>query len=150
MNTLDETRRENIYHLMSFDGDSVSSLAKKATVSRSTLSSMLNGKTISDKYARRIERVFDKDHGWLDIEHFDTEIPVYDKAVTLAVINCIYSNKRVLRLYDKAGKDGKADLFSKLFILFSDPAARELSISTLLSIIDGDKKNEEKRGKVKK
>ncbi len=150
MSTLDDTRRENIYLLMAYDGDSVTTLAKKATVSRSTLSTMLNGKEISDKYARRIERVFNKDAGWLDTEQIDQDVPAFDKDVTKIVFNKIYTTKRLLRLYESVGYEGKADLFSKLFILFNDPAARELSINTLLTIIDGDNKNEAKRGKATK
>ncbi len=147
MNTLDNIRRENMYLLRSVVGGSVGRFVLKVEANRTTISSMFNGRKITEKYARLIEKGFKKPVGWLDEEHsIDTEIQ-YDKEVIQYAFNCIYSVKAVGDLFERLEVEGKTDLFDKLYVLFTDPVARELAPSTLLNILTGE--TDGSRSKVK-
>ncbi len=137
MKDLDGVRRNNMKVLMGYAGGTTTGLSEVTKINRSTLSSHLNGREISEKHARQIERAFDKSFGWLDSVHEVEEEPVFDVAVLKATISCIHSTKKIGALYERLGVDGKTDLFNKLYRLFLDPVARNLAPSTLLTLFEG-------------
>lgn len=129
---IDEVRKENLFLLMAIDNGTISSVSKSTGVARSTLSGVANGKAMLIKHARAIEKALDKPFGWMDKPHSDNEIsPHYTKKALRASIDCIASYKQIGKLYAELDVDGKTDLMDKLYRLFADPAARELSAESL-------------------
>lgn len=135
METVDEIRRQNLQLLMDHGLGTVTFLASESGISRSTLSSVMNGKQMLNKHAREIERAFDKTFGWLDLPHNSKGAVEYEKVVLSASLKCLYGIREVTELYDNLTIKGKVDLLDKLFLIFTDPAARELKPKTLMIML---------------
>ena len=148
MESTDDVRRRNLQLLMDQGLGTVTYLARKSGISRSTLSSVMNGKTMLNKHAKEIERAFDKNFGWLDLSHDTKGIIEYEKAMTQAALKCIYNRKEMTAFYNELSTRGKIDLLDKLMLIFSDPVARELKQKTLMIMLgindDGRKKRKSK------
>jgi len=142
MEDVDVIRRNNLQLLMDLGSGTITYLANESGINRSTLSSVMNGSKMLEKHARLIERVFDKPFSWLDIPHHTKGIVEYDRTVLSAALKCLYGTNEVNNLYDGLSVRGKTKLLDKLYLIFTDPAARELqprTIKVMLGIID-DKK----------
>lgn len=143
MENIDVVRRSNLQLLMDLGLGTVTYLAKESGINRSTLSSVMNGSKMLEKHARLIERSFDKPFNWLDVPHHAKGVVEYEKTVMRAVINCIYSINEIEDIFKSINRRGKTDLIDKLYLIFTDPAARELKPRTLkvmLGITDDKKK----------
>jgi len=131
-----EIRIENLYLLMaSLEEGTVTKLAKKTGISRVTLSKIVHGGSFTARMARQIETTFKKPFGWMDINHDGEIAPLYDKTVLQAAIACLYSAKGITELYEQLSVKGKAQFMDKLYMLFTDPAARKLAPHTLLTML---------------
>lgn len=146
MESIDDFRRRNLQLLMDQGLGTVTYLARKSGISRSTLSSVINGRPMLDKHAKEIERAFDKNLGWLDLSHETKGIIEYEKAMTQAALKCIYNRKEMTSFYNELSTRGKIDLLDKLMLIFSDPVARELKPKTLMMMlgINDDEKRKRK------
>jgi len=147
MNNLDGIRRLNLFALMEEAGGSVTSLAKKTGIHRPALSALLNGKVISDGYARKLDQAFEKPFGWLSTDHEIEGTPAYNVEIVERVFGCIYGMKRLKDLYEELEVAGKADLFSKIYALYTDPEVRDLPLSTFYKMFTGGINETTKSGK---
>jgi len=147
MDTVDEIRLKNLQLLMDYGSGTVTYLAGESGISRSTLSSVMNGKKMLTKHARVIERAFDKPFGWLDLSHSSKGIVEYDKPTLSSALKCLYGIKEMTALYEDLSVKGKTDLLDRLILIFSDPVARELKPKTLMIMLGV---TNDKKGKTKK
>lgn len=145
MDNIDVVRRNNLQLLMDLGLGTVTYLAKESGINRSTLSSVINGSKMLEKHARLIERSFDKPFNWLDMPHHAKGVVEYEKTVLRAAINCLYSISEIEDIFNSLNRKGKTDLMDKLYLIFTDPAARELKPRTLKVMLGITDDKEKKR-----
>ncbi len=133
----DEIRRLNLFILRDIAGGTTSDLAKMLSINRGTLSTLLNGREITDLLATRIESAAKKPFGWLSTEQDQEEFPIYDAILVKDVFEKICGHKAFLKQFKSANAKEMADLFDKTYQVCSDPEARDLPAKVLFKLIGG-------------
>ncbi len=147
----DELRRINLYILRDIAGGTTAALAKMLDLNRGTLSTLLNGREITDLLATRIESAAKKPFGWLSTEQDVEQFPVYDTELVGLVFEKIHGHKGLLRAFTSSSAAEMAERFDMIYDICADPETRDTSLKVLFKLGgDNAAKNTGKNSPAKK